>query len=356
MKKESLATKRAKERGYFDHGPEWYCEFQYEPVQGLEMEEGIHRRDPTSVILVDGVYYTWYTKSYGAHVGFGTGDLNAKTFPWDLSEIWYATSEDGNVWKEQGLAIERGKAGSYDDRSVFTPEILHHENKFYMVYQCVQHPYLRRTKNTIGMSVANSPHGPWKKLDAPILRPTDDGKWLGEDDNRFMVEEKGSFDSQKVHDPVLFFYKNKFYLYYKGERMGEEMYMGGRETMWGVAIADKPEGPYIKSEYNPVSNSGHETLLWKYKDGMAGLLCTDGMERNTMQFAEDGINFEIMGAIKVAPPAAGPFRPHEPIEKPLDGLAWGLTHKVHHTPWNHILKFTKDEHLKEYFVKRKSYE
>ncbi|MDC7234699.1 MAG: family 43 glycosylhydrolase [Spirochaetales bacterium] len=354
MKKESAATKRAKERGYFDRGPEWYCEFTYEKVKGLESEEGIHRRDPTSVILVDGTYYTWYTKSYGAHVGFGTGDLEAKTFPWDQSEIWYASSPDGEVWKEEGLALAPSEREAYDDRSVFTPEILAWDGKFYLVYQCVQHPYLRRTKNTIGMAVAESPAGPWRKLDAPLLKASDTGKWKGDSDNRFLVEEKGDFDSQKVHDPVLFPFKGKFYLYYKGERMGEEMYMGGRETKWGVAIADSIEGPYVKSEYNPVSNSGHETLLWPYKDGMAALLCTDGMERNTMQYAEDGINFEIMGAVKTTPEAAGPFRSGEK-DTPLAGLEWGLCHDVS-TPWNHIIKFRRDESLKEYFVSKDTYE
>ena len=136
--------------------------------------------------------------------------------------------------------------------------------------------------------------------------------------------------------------------------MSEERYMGGRETKWGVAIADKIEGPYVKSEYNPVSNSGHETLLWPYKNGMAALLCTDGMERNTMQYAEDGINFEIMGAVKQAPEAAGPFRSGK-MDKPLDGLEWGLSHNVH-CEWNHIVRFVKDEKLKDSFVNKKSYE
>ena len=38
----------------------------------------------------------------------------------------------------------------------------------------------------------------------------------------------------------------------------EQCWVGGREIKWGVAIADKPAGPYTKSEYNPVINSGHE--------------------------------------------------------------------------------------------------
>lgn len=61
--------------------------------------------------------------------------------------------------------------------------------------------------------------------------------------------------------------------------MGEEFYMGGRETKWGVAISDRIEGPYQKSEYNPITNSGHETCLWPYKDGMAAMLTTDGVEK-----------------------------------------------------------------------------
>lgn len=347
MKKDSLATKRAKERGYFDNGPEWYCEFRTGEVTGIGYEEGVNRRDPTAVILVDGLYYTWYTYNVGPHVGFGTGDEGAKVWPWDRSDIWYATSKDGINWEEQGLAVHRGEAGAYDDRSVFTPEIMVHEGKYYLVYQAVQHPYMRRTYNTVGMAVADKPEGPWSKLDAPILEPAKDGEWLGDTDNNLLIKKRGSFDSHKVHDPVLFFYNNKFYLYYKGEPMGEQMFMGGRETKWGLAIADKVEGPYVKSDYNPVSNGGHETFLWPYKGGMVGLLSTDGMERNTFQFAKDGINFEIMSAVKWVPEASGPYREYSDSE-PMCGCQWGLCHHLD-KDWNYISRFDIDTTAKDYF-------
>lgn len=352
-KKESLATKRARERNYYQ-GCEWYCEFAYSDINGLGYEENVNRRDPSSIIKVNGKYYVWYTKSVGPHFGFGTGDPNVKVWPWDFAEIWYATSEDGINWEEQGRAVGRGEEGSYDDRTVCTPEILEHEGKYYLVYQAVKSPYLRRTKNTIGMAIADSPDGPWKKLDEPILRPSDTGEWLGEEDNRFLVKKKGDFDSHKVHDPFLLYFKGKFYLYYKGEIMGEEMYMGGRETKWGVAIADKPTGPYIKSEYNPVTNSGHETCLWKYKDGIAALLTTDGPERNTIQYAKDGINFEIKAYIKHAPEAPGPYRPENPDDDPLSGIQWGLCHVL--GKWNYLRKFYIDNTLKNYFINRTPYE
>jgi hypothetical protein len=91
------------------------------------------------------------------------------------------------------------------------------------------------------MAVADSPHGPWRKLDEPILSAADNSEWLGDEDDRFAVVSKGDFDSHKVHDPCLIHYADRFWLYYKGEQMGEGFTFGGREIRWG-AVADHPEG------------------------------------------------------------------------------------------------------------------
>ena len=309
----------------------------------FQYEEGIIRRDPSAVIEVDGTYYTWYTKGEGPTVGFGSGDPNNKAFPWDLTEVWYATSQDGWTWKEQGLAVGRGPAGAYDDRAVFTPEIFVHGGKYYLVYQVVKAPYVIRVKNQIGMAIAHSPNGPWEKLPAPILSPADNGEWLGEDDDRFSVVTKGDFDSHKVHDPCLLYYQDKFYLYYKGEQMGEGRNFGGREIRWGVAIADQPEGPYVKSPCNPVTNSGHEVCVWLYQAGVAALLTTDGPEKNTIQYAPDGVNFEIVAVLKGAPEALGVFRPNlftppNNNDAPHTGIRWGLCY-VLRGDWQYIQRF-----------------
>ena len=311
----STASKRAIDMNY-DQGPEWWTKFKQHDLSGdFEFKEGVIRRDPSAVIKVGDTYYVYYTKSEGESYGFHTGDPAKKVFPWDLSEVWCASSADGWTWKELGLAVRRGNAGSYDDRAVFTPEVLAHEGKYYLVYQVVQAPYANRVKNKVGMAIADSPTGPWKKLDVPILEPTDNGTWHGEEDNRFKVTQKGDFDSHKVHDPCLMYYNNKFYLYYKGERMGEEHTLGGREIKWGVAISDKPEGPYRKSPYNPITNSGHEVCVWPYQGGIAAMLTSDGPENNTIQWSSDGINFEIKSHIggRTKPPhAAGLVRSLEP--------------------------------------------
>lgn len=323
----SAASKRAIARGY-DQGPQWYIEFKQHDLKGdLAYERDMIRRDPSDIITVDGTYYVYYTKSTGKTYGFGTGDPEKKVFPWDKSEVWYATSKDGWDWQEQGLAVGRGLAGAYDDRSVFTPQVMVHDGKYVLVYQTVKAPYANRVKNQVGMAIADSPDGPFVKLDKPILSPADDGEWMGDEDDRFQVTRQGSFDSHKVHDPTLLHYRGKFYLYYKGERMGERKTFGGREIRWGVAIADKLEGPYVKSPYNPITNSGHELCVWEYDGGIGALIITDGPERNTIQWSPDGINFEIKSHIKHGPPAAGLDQAADNEKGPLQALKWGLTHK-----------------------------
>lgn len=324
--KMSAASKRALRNNYHKN-EEWFGTFYNHTIKGdVGYEKGVIRRDPTMVIQVDGLYYTWYSKSVGKTYGFGTGDPDKKVFPWDKTEIWYATSIDGWEWKEQGVAVTFGPKGAYDDRSVFTPEILEHNGKYYLVYQCIQAPYVNRSFNTVGMSIADSPNGPWKRLEAPILEAAKDGEWLGEEDSRFAVKSQGSFDSQKVHDPTLLFYRDKFYLYYKGERMGERNTAGGREIRWGVAIADDIKGPYVKSEYNPITHSGHELCVWKYKEGIAMVSSADGPERQTIQYAPDGINFEIMAYVNWVPSAMGLVTTLDNDKNPTEALSWGLHH------------------------------
>ncbi|WP_143247540.1 glycoside hydrolase family 117 protein [Agaribacterium haliotis] len=348
----SASSMRALERGYHLNA-DWFGLFSMGPLKGdFAYDAKIWRRDPSRVLLVDGLYYTWYTRSTGKVYGFNSGKVENKVFPWDKAEIWYATSKDGWTWKEEGLAVGRGPAGAFDDRSVFTPEVMQHEGKFYLVYQAIKAPYLLRTKNSVAMAIADNARGPWRKLEQPILLPADNGIWQGTEDDHYKAIKQGDFDSHKVHDPTLMFYKDKFYLYYKGERMGERLTAGGREIRWGVAIADKAEGPYVKSEYNPITQSGHELLIWPYQGGMAMISTQDGPERLTMQWSPDGINFEIKAYLDAKiPHAIGLVESLERESAPGAALSWGLYHQyvpIEGKAWyqwgNYIGRFSFDHH------------
>ncbi|MGM8362069.1 glycoside hydrolase family 117 protein [Flavobacterium sp. ARAG 55.4] len=351
----SAASKRAL-KWPKDLGNEWFIEFgDLKPLKGdLAYEEGVVRRDPSAIIQENGKYYVWYTKSTGPTQGFGGDMVNEKVFPWDRCDIWYATSKDGWDWKEEGIAIPRGKKGSYDDRSVFTVEIMKWDGKYYLCYQTVEGIYNVRVQEKVGMAWSNSPDGPWTKLDAPILAPAQNGIWKGKEDNRFLVEKKGDFDSHKTHDPCILPYKGKFYLYYKGEQMGEEMTFGGRQIRHGVAIADNPLGPYVKSPYNPISNSGHEICVWPYNGGIASLITTDGPEKNTIQWSPDGINFNIMASIKDAPHAIGLNRTADNEKEPTEILRWGLTHIYNNWNYQSIMRFSSERKTTHVAVGEKS--
>ena len=106
--------------------------------------------------------------------------------------------------------------------------------------------------------------------------------------------------------------------------MGEGFTFGGREIRWG-AVADHPEGPYVKSAWHPVTKRPRGVCVdlsrrCRFVD--------DGRpEKNTFQYAPDGVNFEIVAVLKGAPEALGPFRPAKPSDTdPFDGIRWGLCH------------------------------
>jgi hypothetical protein len=97
--------------------------------------------------------------------------------------------------------------------------------------------------------------------------------------------------------------------------------------MQGVAMAENPLGPFVKSPLNPVLNSGHETGLFPWKEGIAAIVSLDGPEKNTIQYAPDGENFEVMSIIQIPPIAPGPCVPDAFADSGDGrGITWGLCH------------------------------
>ena len=319
----------------------WKMSFEETELGGdFKPDPELVRRDPSAVIKVNDLYYVYYTRGKR----YSDGPVE-KIYPWDQCDIWYATSADGLDWHEKGPAVVRGANGRFDDRSVFTPEVLAHDGKYYLVYQAVKTPYNEQTLNVVAMAVAENPAGPWHKLADPVLFPTHNGIWDTSDTSKRVALKQGDFDSQKVHDPCILHYHGKFYLYYKGQRVGENRFYGNREIMWGVAIAEQPEGPYIKSDYNPITNTGHEVCVWKYRGGVASIHTIDGPEENTIQWSPDGINFEIMATVDGTPTALGVYRTEHHDKDPATGIRWGLctghgTGTGHwQSNWNYIKRF-----------------
>jgi len=265
-------------------------------------EPGVTRRDPSDVIRVDDTYYVWYSKVAKKPDVWG--------YPSGYSaELFYASSPDGLKWTEQGRALGKGRAGGWDEHGVFTPNILAAGGKFYLFYTGVPRPFDAGTKTAIGIAVAEKPDGPWTRLDAnPVLTPG---------------EDPAAFDSMRCDDAALIVRDGEYWLYYKG-RCLEHGRGGPGRTQMGVAIAEQPEGPYVKSEANPL-HPGHEVMVWPQGSGVASLATAAGPRR--VYFGADGLEFHPRHPVTNPPRAPGAFRGDDfQDDAPGDGLRWGISH------------------------------
>lgn len=299
-----------------------FSQFKYTRLEGFDYANGdgtISRRDPSRPILVDGTYYVYYTKRdtivppIGSHRAAEATDEIPST-DWDLCEIWYATSTDGFTWQEQGVAVPRPPKPELGWRSVSTPDVLVWENKYYLYYQAFVEP--SGTKGDwcpVTVSWADSPEGPWTPIGRQVMEFGQPGEW----------------DQDAQHDPQPLVRDGKVHLYYKAAYNKwpdiRDKYAVGN----GLGIADHPFGPFEKHPLNPVVNSGHETIYFPFKEGIATILLKDGNERSTIQYAADGVNFEIASVISLGPNAGAPYSPDAFTDtKDSRGVTWGLSHFV----------------------------
>ncbi|WP_282036424.1 glycoside hydrolase family 117 protein [Saccharicrinis aurantiacus] len=301
---------------------ELFSQFKYTRLQGFDYNGGdgtVSRRDPSRPILVDGKYYIWYTKRHTIvpPVGWDRAKEATDEIPstdWDLADIWYATSADGTTWNEIGPAVTRPAKPKSGWRSLATPDILVWQGKYYLYYQAFDEPSgLRGDLCPVSVSYANSPDGPWTHGGDAVIPFGKEGEW----------------DQNATHDPHPIIFNGKIHIYYKAAYNKwpdkRDKYAVGH----GLVTSDNPLGPFEKHPLNPVMQSGHETTYFPFRDGVATIVIKDGNERETIQFSEDGANFNIACCISFAPTAAAPYIPNL-FEKEGGnrGFTWGLSHFV----------------------------
>ncbi len=294
--------------------------FSYDKITGIGHEKGITRRDPSDVIKVGDTYYVYYTKVKGRADGY-----------WGT--IWYATSTDeGFSWKEQGEALGLGQKGTFDSQAVFTPNIIYAKGKYYLYYTGVK-PTPGRTDGifennsltdytAIGLAVSDSPDGPFVRIsNEPVLRTSTD-------DN--------AFDSYRVDDASLLYKDKKYWLYYKGRSMKDGP-KGPLYTKMGVALADTPEGPFIKYD-KPILSKSHEVMIWPDSNGIYALASFS----STIEFSKDGLDFEskpLNMKKDNRPNAPGAYRPDLTDHRDKSSLSWGIS-MVHNNDECFLIRYS----------------
>jgi hypothetical protein len=269
-------------------GEALHVEITPSEARGLGSEAGVCRRDPSDVVELDGRWYVFYTR-VEADAQHPLAEGGWPRYPSGyLGTIWYATSTDeGHTWTERGEALGRGASGRFDAFGVFTPNVLvGGPGEVFLYYTGVGEGFDNRPddygdRNRTAIGVAR-------------LRLASDGSLLerqrlvgGRPVLQPSPPESARFDSFRVDDAALIVRDGRIWLYYKGRAFQRTP----RQTRMGVAVGDRPEGPFTRQlEGEPVQPEGHEVLVWPHGRGVRSL-ATGGAGRG-LWTSPDGVRFE----------------------------------------------------------------
>ncbi len=220
------------------------------------------------------------------------------------SEIVHAVSDvPQGPYQFSDVALPARGAQYWDGRSTHNPRILKQNGKYYLIYMGSTHPFadptyeqltldspwciVGRSNKRVGMAVADSPYGPWRRLDEPILKtkPNTFYSFLTSNPSP-IIQEDGS---------VMMIFKGRRYV-------GNDGYS---DMSLGMAYAPSIESPYqMLNNDCPIfevdgQGEAEDPYLWKDKNGYHAIF-KDHVSKFTgewgggvMAHSKDGIHWTI---------------------------------------------------------------
>lgn len=186
------------------------------------------------------------------------------------------------------IALKGTGKDTWDKYAPHNPEIKKVGKQYVLLYiaNTDYHQPPRGGNQRIGMAIAKSPYGPWKKVgkDGMVLNADNPIKW--------------NFKSNMgVANPTFMEVNGKYYLYFKTKTTEGIL-------KYGLAIADKLKGPYNIQDKPVTSNKGtlEDGTVFTYQDYIY-LLTTDNHGQNTgivgggtLWKSKDGLTFNLEDA------------------------------------------------------------
>jgi predicted GH43/DUF377 family glycosyl hydrolase len=231
----------------------------------------LHPVDKTS-ILESPDYYTWGAspikgKDGKYHIFYSRWKKKYGFLAWVThSEIAHAVSKNPlGPYKFHDLSMPARGQQYWDGMNTHNPTIHYFDGKYYLYYTGntgdtkdsktslnVSH----RNNQRIGVAVAESPNGPWKRFDKPLIDISADST---------------AYDALMTANPSITRMKDgKYLMVYKAVAKKRPGIWGG-PVVHLCAISDKPTGPFIKNP-NPIFTStqsdfpAEDPYVW-YQDG-----------------------------------------------------------------------------------------
>ncbi|WP_418211905.1 glycoside hydrolase family protein [Bacteroides zhangwenhongii] len=220
------------------------------------------------------------------------------------SEIVHAISDTPQgPYRFSDVALPARGAQYWDGRSTHNPRILKYKGKYYLIYMGSTHPFTEptyaeltlsspwctvgRANKRIGLAVSDSPYGPWKRFDEPILKtkPNTFYSFLTSNPSP-VLQEDGS---------VMMIFKGRAYTP-NGKHSDMSL---------GIAYAPSIEGPYtVLNNDQPIfqvdgQGEAEDPFLWKDKRGYHAIFkdhvakFTGERGGGVMTHSKDGIHWTV---------------------------------------------------------------
>jgi hypothetical protein len=147
------------------------------PKSAIFRQEGWHLWDPCVVKGEDGLYYLFYSR-WPAGVGYDGWCTHAEI-------AWATAPSAGGPYTFRGVALPNRGGNFWDGHSVFNTCVIKTGGKYYLYYAGNRGApewkpdrrippnspewWVHRNNQRIGVAVADSAAGPWKRMDKPLI-------------------------------------------------------------------------------------------------------------------------------------------------------------------------------------------
>ena len=283
---------------------------------------------PVGRVLEMEGYYVWCSSPIDGpdgkvHLFFSRWDAARKMGGWlKGSEIAHAVADhaEGPFEYVSTILAPRGE-GYWDATTCHNPLITKVDDKYCLFFMGNSNG--KTNTKRIGLATADSLYGPWTRPDQPLLEAGPAGAW----------------DDHCTTNPAFIKRANgQYWLYYKSWNTREyetatTEIKGNRK--YGLAIADKLEGPYKKYEGNPVidfSGKGNnkqfeDAFIWPQQHqyriiarDMGFYNHEDGLlmhSKDGLHWSEPAIAYEALDKYVTLPPPAPHLKKYGRLERPM---------------------------------------
>ena len=228
-----------------------------EPYSPSDVSDFCRSLRPVGRLLEMEDWYVWGTTPiYGpdgkVHVFFSRWPAARRMSGWISScQIAHAVADRPEGPYRDVETVLAPRPGQWDATTCHNPNVHFVDGKYCLFYMGNSNG--KTNTKRVGLAVAESLAGPWTRMDKPLLEPGGEDVW----------------DNHCTTNPSFVRHPNgQYWLYYKSWN-SSEYYNSSHPTIrgnrkYGLAIADKLEGPYTKFEGNPLldySSMGNNTQV-----------------------------------------------------------------------------------------------